>query len=234
VPGEAAPVVRLEGIEKTYPRGSAPVQALRGVDMEIRRGDWVAVTGPSGSGKSTLLHVLGLLDRPTRGRYLLEGADVTGLDDATASRLRGRAIGFVFQDFHLLPEETALRNVLLPLVYAGVRGREARARRALEDVGLGDRMEHRPGELSGGEQQRVAIARALVKDPSLVLADEPTGNLDSDTGERILDLLSGLHARGMTLVVVTHEPAVAARARRTVEFRDGAVVRDEVRQGGGG
>jgi putative ABC transport system ATP-binding protein len=197
------------------------VRALDGVDLEVRRGEWLAVTGPSGSGKSTLLQILGLLDRPTEGRYLLEGADAAGLDDAAASRLRGRRIGFVFQDFHLLPEETALRNTMLPLLYAGVPGARERARAALEAVGLGERLDHRPGELSGGEQQRVAVARALVKEPILVLADEPTGNLDSATGARILDLLAGLHSRGITLVVVTHEAAVAARAGRRLEMRDG-------------
>ncbi len=216
-------LVRLEGVAKVYRRGIAEVRALDGVDLEVRRGEWVSVTGPSGSGKSTLLHMLGLLDRPTAGRVLVKGTDATALPDAEASRLRGRSIGFVFQDFHLLPEETALRNVMLPLLYAGAPGAAGRARAALGSVGLADRADHRPAELSGGEQQRVAIARALVKDPLLVLADEPTGNLDSATGERILDLLGGLHGRGMTLVVVTHEPAVAARAGRRVEMRDGRI-----------
>jgi len=217
-------LARLEAIRKVHRRGRTEVRALDGVDLEVRRGEWLAVTGPSGSGKSTLLHVLGLLDRPTGGRYLLEGRDVSALDDAAASRLRGRSIGFVFQDFHLLPEETALRNVMLPLLYAGAARARERAREALEAVGLSDRLDHRPAELSGGEQQRVAIARALVKEPLLVLADEPTGNLDTATGERVLDLLSVLHGRGITLVVVTHEPAVAERARRRIEVRDGRVV----------
>jgi len=222
-PGAAGPLVRMEGVTKVYRRGAAEVRALDGVDFEVRRGEWVAVTGPSGSGKSTLLHLLGLLDRPTAGRVLIEGRDATALGDAEASRLRGRSIGFVFQDFHLLPEETALRNVMLPLLYAGVAGAADRARAALESVGLGDRADHRPAELSGGEQQRVAIARALVKEPLLVLADEPTGNLDSATEERILELLADLHGRGITLVVVTHEPAVAARAPRRVVVRDGRI-----------
>jgi len=217
-------LVRLEGATKVYRRGISEVRALDGVDMEVRRGEWVAVTGPSGSGKSTLLHLLGLLDRPTTGRVLIEGRDATALDDAEASRLRGRSIGFVFQDFHLLPEETALRNVMLPLLYSGAAGAAGRARAALESVGLGSRTEHRPAELSGGEQQRVAIARALVKDPILVLADEPTGNLDSATGEKVLELLADLHRGGITLVVVTHEPAVAARAGRRVDMRDGRIV----------
>jgi putative ABC transport system ATP-binding protein len=217
------PLVRVERATKVYRRGAADVRALDGVDLEIRRGEWLAITGPSGSGKSTLLHLLGLLDRPTSGRVLLDGRDVTGLGDAEASRLRGQRIGFVFQDFHLLPEETALRNVMLPLLYAGTAGAAGKARAALESVGLGTRLEHRPAELSGGEQQRVAVARALVKEPLLVLADEPTGNLDSATGERILDLLGDLHRRGITLVVVTHEPAVAARAERRIEVRDGRI-----------
>ena len=218
------PIARLEGVTKVHRRGRAEVRALDGVDLEVRRGEWLAVTGPSGSGKSTLLHILGLLDRPTAGRCLLDGRDASALDDAAASRLRGRSIGFVFQDFHLLPEETALGNVLLPLIYAGVPDAEARARAALEAVGLGPRADHRPGEMSGGEQQRTAIARALVKEPILVLADEPTGNLDTATGERILDLLGELHGRGITLVVVTHEAAVAARSGRRVEMRDGRIV----------
>lgn len=224
-------VARLEGVRRLHRRGGSEVRALDGVDLEVRRGEWLAVTGPSGSGKSTLLHVLGLLDRPTEGRYLLEGRDTAALDDAAASRLRGRSIGFVFQDFHLLPEETALRNVMLPLLYAGARGARERAMEALRSVGLEGRVEHRPGELSGGEQQRVAIARALVKEPVLVLADEPTGNLDSATGARVLDLLAALHARGITLVVVTHEPEVAARAGRRVEVRDGRIASAT---GGGG
>ena len=223
-PGTAdGPLVRLEGVRKIYRRGRTEVRALDGVNLEIRRGEWLAVTGPSGSGKSTLLHVVGLLDRPTEGRCLLEGRDTGALDDAEASRLRGRSIGFVFQDFHLLPEETALRNVMLPLLYAGAAGARERAREALATVDLTHREDHRPGELSGGEQQRVAIARALVKEPLLVLADEPTGNLDTVTGERILDLLEALHRRGITLVVVTHEPAVAGRAQRRVEVRDGKI-----------
>ncbi len=216
-------LVRLERATKVYRRGSAEVRALDAVDLAVHRGEWLAVTGPSGSGKSTLLHLVGLLDRPTAGRVLLDGRDTTALGDAEASRLRGRTIGIVFQDFHLLPEETALRNVMLPLLYAGTAGAVEKARAALESVGLGPRVDHRPAELSGGEQQRVAIARALVKDPLLVLADEPTGNLDSATGERILDLLAELHRKGITLVVVTHEPVVAARAGRRIEVRDGRI-----------
>ena len=221
-PAPGGPVIaRLEGVRKIHRRGRGEVRALDGVDLEIRRGEWLAVTGPSGSGKSTLLHVLGLLDRPSEGRYVLDGRDTAALDDAAASRLRGRSLGFVFQDFHLLPEETALRNVMLPLLYAGTPGAREKAAAALRGVGLGDRLTHRPAELSGGEQQRVAIARALVKDPLLVLADEPTGNLDSGTGGKVLELLAALHARGITLVVVTHERSVAERAQRRIEVRDG-------------
>ena len=223
-PDPAPVLARLEGIRKVHRRGRSEVRALDGVDLEIRRGEWLAVTGPSGSGKSTLLQVLGLLDRPTAGRYLLDGKDTAALDDAAASRLRGRTIGFVFQDFHLLPEETALRNVMLPLLYAGTAGAGEKATAALASVGLRDRIDHRPAELSGGEQQRVAVARALVKDPLLVLADEPTGNLDSATGARVLDLLAALHGKGITLVVVTHEPSVAARALRRIEVRDGRIL----------
>ncbi len=214
-------VARLEGVTRSYRRGAEEIRALDGVDLEVRRGEWLAITGPSGSGKSTLLHLLGLLDRPTAGRVFLEGRDASLLGDADASRLRGRRIGFVFQDFHLLPDETALRNVMLPLLYAGGADARTRAAEALRRVGLESRMAHRPGELSGGEQQRVAVARALVKDPLLILADEPTGNLDSASGGRVLDLLSAIHGLGRTLVVVTHDPAVAARAGRAVEVRDG-------------
>ena len=221
--GGTPPVARVEGATKVYRRGAAEVRALDGVDLDVRRGEWLAVTGPSGSGKSTLLHLLGLLDRPTSGRVLLDGRDATGLSDAETSRLRGRSIGFVFQDFHLLPEETALRNVMLPLLYAGARDPVGRAREALAAMGLADRADHRPAELSGGEQQRVAIARALVKEPLLVLADEPTGNLDTATGARILDVFGELHARGITLVVVTHEPSVAARATRRIGMMDGRI-----------
>ncbi|MHC4821806.1 MAG: ABC transporter ATP-binding protein [Planctomycetota bacterium] len=224
----SGPLVRLESVSKVYHGGGEEVRALDGVSMEIASGEWIAVTGASGSGKSTLLHVLGLLDRPTQGRYLLNGDDTAGMDDTTASRLRGRSIGFVFQDFHLLPEETALGNVMLPLAYSGTQDARGRAEAALESVGLSHRSTHRPGEMSGGEQQRVAIARALVKEPLLVLADEPTGNLDSSTGEGVLDLLAELHGKGLTLVVVTHEESVARRARRRIVVRDGRIESDEL------
>ena len=218
-------LIRLTGIERTY-EGAVPVHALRGVDLVVERGAFVAVTGPSGSGKSTLLHVLGCLDRPTAGRYELEGRDVTTFSDAELSRVRNRRIGFVFQQFHLLAAETALENVMLPLIYAGVRDRRARALVALERVGLAERAHHRPGRLSGGEQQRVAIARGLVKEPALFLADEPTGNLDTESGARILDALDELRGGGLTIVLITHDEAVAARAERIVALRDGDLVGD--------
>jgi putative ABC transport system ATP-binding protein len=220
-------VIALEGIQKIYGKGAMRVEALRGIDLRVAAGEFVAVCGPSGSGKSTLLHIMGLLDRPTAGRYLLNGSDVTGLSDVERSRLRNRTIGFVFQSFHLLPRLTALGNVMLPLLYAGRRDAGKAAREALAQVGLAGRERHRPGELSGGEQQRVAIARAIVKGPGIVLADEPTGNLDSRTGRQILDLLCEIHGRGVTLVIITHDAPVAERAGRVVHTEDG-------RLGGGG
>lgn len=222
-------MIRLEAVSKTYGTGPGAVAALRAVDLEIRRGEFVAISGPSGSGKSTLLHILGLLDRPKEGRYLLEGRDVTALPDRELSALRGRRIGFVFQSFHLLPRASALENVMLPLLYAGEPDAAARAREALARVGLSARERHRPGELSGGEQQRVAIARAIVKRPDLILADEPTGNLDGRTGLEILELLSQIRAGGVTLVLVTHEARVAERAERVIELQDGRVVADRRR-----
>jgi putative ABC transport system ATP-binding protein len=217
-------MIELEGIEKTYRRGGAAVAALRGVDLRVAEGEWVAIRGASGSGKSSLLHILGCLDRPTAGRYRLQGYDLRGLNDRQLSRLRARRFGFVFQAFHLLPRTTALENVETPLLYGGSRSRRddpRRARAALERVGLGERLRHYPSELSGGEQQRVALARALVNDPALILADEPTGNLDAAAGETVLDLLAGLHREGRTLVLVTHDNAVAARAQRQIRMRDG-------------
>jgi putative ABC transport system ATP-binding protein len=221
----APPLVRLEGAARTYREGGVAVEALRPVDLAVERGEYVAVTGPSGSGKSTLLHVLGLLDRPTEGRYLLDGEDVTTLADRDLAALRGRSIGFVFQRFHLLREETALANVSLPLLYAGLsRGERARrAREALEAVGLGPRAAHRPGRLSGGEQQRVALARAIVKRPRLLLADEPTGNLDSAAGGQVLSIVDRLNASGTTVVLITHDPTVAGHARRRLAIHDGVV-----------
>ncbi|MEU6988787.1 ABC transporter ATP-binding protein [Streptomyces sp. NPDC046324] len=206
----------------TYP-GPPPVAALRPCDLAVGRGEFVAVVGPSGSGKSTFLNIAGLLDAPTDGTYLLDGIDTGSLRDADRTALRGRRIGFVFQSFHLLPQRSALENVTLALVYNGAprRERAARAREALEQVGLGHRVDTLPTRLSGGERQRVAVARALVTRPSLLLCDEPTGNLDTANADAVLALLEKLHADGMTVVVITHDPAVAARAKRTVTIRDG-------------
>lgn len=219
------PIARLEDVWRSYRSGAIAVEALRSVSFEVERGDYVAVTGPSGSGKSTLLHILGCLDRPTSGRYVLGGRDVSTLTDRDLAGIRNREIGFVFQRFHLLEDETALRNVELPLLYAGLgRGeRRRRAAEALARVGLEPRASHHPGQLSGGEQQRVALARALVKHPLLLLADEPTGNLDSASGALVLDLVDAEHARGTTVMLITHERAVAERAGRRLRIRDGVV-----------
>jgi putative ABC transport system ATP-binding protein len=217
-------MIELERIEKTYRRGRATVAALRGVDLAVREGEWVAIRGTSGSGKSSLLHIIGCLDRPTAGCYRLQGHDLSGLTDRQLSRLRARRFGFVFQAFHLLPRTTALENVETPLLYAGARSQRdgrRRARAALERVGLGERLRHYASELSGGEQQRVALARALVNDPGLILADEPTGNLDAAAGAVVLDLLAQLHQEGRTLLMVTHDDGVAGRAQRQVWLRDG-------------
>jgi len=229
--GHGAPPVALEAVDvvRTYELDGVSVHALRGVSLRIGAGELVAVLGPSGSGKSTLMHLLGALDRPSAGTLRIGGRDVAELGDAELARLRNATVGFVFQSFALLPRTTALENVGLPLVYRGVRAdeRRRRAAEALAAVGLAHRTGHRPTQLSGGEQQRVAIARALVGDPDVVLADEPTGNLDTQTGEEVMDLLDRLNAeRGMAVVLVTHDPEVAARARRQVHVRDGLVVSD--------
>ena len=224
-----APLIQLSRVSKVYRRGAAEVRALDGVRLEVRDGEWVAVMGPSGSGKSTLLGILGCLDRPTGGEYRLEGRSVSELDDAGLSALRNRAIGFVFQSFHLIPQLSVLENVETPLLYGGVPESEwrPRAARCLDRVGLAHRGDHTPAELSGGEAQRAAIARALVTRPRLLLADEPTGNLDTQTGREIAALLEGLHREGRTIVLVTHDEAMARRAGRMVRLRDGRVVGPE-------
>ncbi len=220
------PLIRLKDIKKTYVMGKVPVGALQGVNLEISDGEMVAIMGPSGSGKTTLLNILGLLDTPSIGSYRLAGDEVAKLADRRRSQLRNKRFGFVFQVYNLLPRLTAAENVMIPLIYGGVkkRDRRPRAEAALEAVGLKDRLRHRPSELSGGEQQRVAIARALVNEPSVILADEPTGNLDSKSGAAIMDLMQQLHQdRKVTIVLVTHDSNIAARAERTIRLSDGQV-----------
>jgi putative ABC transport system ATP-binding protein len=222
-------LIDAQGLHKEYPLGDHVVHALRGVSVAIRAGEMVAVMGPSGSGKSTFMTILGCLDTPTAGRYLLEGRDVSSLDDDELSGIRNRRIGFVFQQFNLLPRISAQTNVEMPLLYGDVPARERRerARRKLEVVGLGNWADHRPAQLSGGQQQRVAIARALINDPILLLADEPTGNLDTRTSAEIMAVLQALHRTGLTIVLVTHEPDIASYAQRILSFRDGELVGDE-------
>jgi putative ABC transport system ATP-binding protein len=221
-------VIDIENITKVYVMGEETVHALRGVSLQIRRNEYLAIMGPSGSGKSTLMNMLGCLDTPSSGRYFFNGKDVSAMDDDELAAIRNHEIGFVFQTFNLLPRSTSLRNVELPLIYAGMdpESREEKAANALREVGLGDRMHHKPNELSGGQRQRVAIARALVNDPSIILADEPTGNLDSRTGEEIMQLLENLYQRGNTIILVTHEPDIARHARRSIHLRDGLIESD--------
>jgi ABC-type antimicrobial peptide transport system, ATPase component len=221
-------MIRIRELTRAYEMGTERILALRGVTLDIARNEYIAIMGPSGSGKSTMMNLLGCLDTPTSGEYWLNGEEVSRLSDDALARVRNREIGFVFQTFNLLPRATALHNVELPLVYAGVGGRERRERalRALDRVGLANRVQHRPNELSGGQRQRVAIARALVNQPSILLADEPTGNLDSVTSEEIMQVFADLHRGGQTVIMVTHEPDIAAHAERTVVLRDGRVESD--------
>ena len=224
-------LIQVDDVWKTYQVGQQQVHALRGLSVDIAQGEYTALMGPSGSGKSTLMNMLGCLDTPTSGRYRLAGEDVGTLDDDALADIRNRRIGFVFQTFNLMPRYTALENVALPLVYAGASraDREARAREVLEQVGLADRMDHRPNELSGGQRQRVAVARALVNRPDLLLADEPTGNLDTKTSLELMALFGEIHAAGNTVVLVTHEEDIAAYAHRVVRLRDGVVSADETK-----
>ncbi len=230
--GGRRPLIALLGVTKSYRMGTQVVHALRGITLGVAEGDYVAIMGASGSGKSTLMHIIGCLDLPDRGRYLLDSVDVRWLEDDELAVIRNRKIGFVFQSFNLVPRTSALQNVELPLVYAGVRKKERRAQAlaALARVGLADRVQHLPSELSGGQQQRVAIARALVSNPTVVLADEPTGNLDSHSTAEVLEVLDALNREGRTIVLITHEHDVAQRTRRIVQLRDGRVVEDERRR----
>jgi len=221
-------MITLERITKTYRMGKVDVPALQGIDLYVAEGDFIAIMGASGSGKSTLMNIIGCLDVPTSGRYLLDGTDVARLDDDRLAQIRNRKIGFVFQSFNLIPRTSALHNVEMPLIYAGESARTSRSREALAAVGLSDRADHQPTELSGGQQQRAAIARALVTNPAILLADEPTGNLDSSSSVEIMKLLANLNReQGRTIVLITHEPDIARFAERVVELRDGRIVRDE-------
>lgn len=223
-----APVIEIQNVKKIYQMGDVQVPALNGVSLNVEKGEMVAIIGPSGSGKSTLMNIIGCLDTPTSGSYILDGVDVSKMTDDEQALIRNKKIGFVFQQFNLLPRTPALDQVELPMVYAGASDRKARAREALEAVGLGDRLHHRPTELSGGQQQRVAIARALVNNPSILLADEPTGNLDSKAGREVMAIFQRLNReRGITVILVTHEPAIAAHTHRIVRIRDGMIVGDE-------
>ncbi|MCE2938245.1 MAG: ABC transporter ATP-binding protein [Armatimonadota bacterium] len=220
-------VIKVENLAKRYEMGDMIVHALRDVSVEIQEGEFVAIMGPSGSGKSTFMNILGCLDRPSGGQYFLDNQEVSQLNDNALAEIRNKYIGFVFQNYNLLPRTTAMKNVELPLLYAGVKDRSTQAKIALERVGLGQRLDHKPNELSGGQQQRVAIARAIVTDPVMILGDEPTGNLDSRTGEEIMALFQELNRAGKTVVIVTHEEEVAHHCKRILRFRDGRILKDE-------
>jgi putative ABC transport system ATP-binding protein len=222
------PTIRTQNLQRRYRMGDETIHALRGVDLTVQRGEYVAIMGPSGSGKSTLMNMIGCLDSPDEGEYWLNGKLVSSMSDSELAHVRNKEVGFIFQTFNLLPRADALHNVELPLIYAGLKRKEriARAKQALERVGLGERMTHRPSEMSGGQRQRVAVARALVTDPSILLADEPTGNLDSGTSRDIMALFAALNETGHTIVVVTHEPDIARHARRIITFRDGKIAED--------
>jgi putative ABC transport system ATP-binding protein len=221
-------VIEIRNIIRDFPLGQETVHVLKGIDLDIERGDYIAIMGPSGSGKSTLMNLLGCLDTPTSGSYILNGKDVSKMSDDDLAEIRNHEIGFVFQTFNLLPRTTALENVALPMIYAGIskKDRTKRAEEVLTDVGLADRMDHKPNQLSGGQRQRVAVGRALVNKPSIILADEPTGNLDSKTSREIMDLLDDIHKNGNTVIVVTHEEDIAARAHRVIRLIDGMVDKD--------
>ncbi len=218
-------VIEIKDVKKTYQMGDMEVAALNGVSIAVEQGEMVAITGPSGSGKSTLMNIIGCLDTPTSGSYILDGTDVSKMSDDAQADVRNKKIGFVFQQFNLLPRTAAIDQVELPMVYAGVPDREVRAKEALQSVGLGERLHHRPNELSGGQQQRVAIARALVNNPSIILADEPTGNLDSKSGAEIMNIFKSLNRdKGLTIVLVTHDPSIAEQAQRVIRVKDGTLV----------
>ncbi len=228
-------MIEIQDLSKVYKMGDVEVRALDGISLSVNEREWVAITGPSGSGKSTLMNIVGCLDQPTSGSYQLDGVEVARLNDDQLAAVRNRKIGFVFQGFNLLSRTSALENVELPLIYAGVSDRQERRKRsvaALERVGLGERINHRPNELSGGQQQRVAIARALINNPALILADEPTGNLDSKSGGEIMDIFRSLHDQGMTIVMVTHDPGIAAQSERVVRMKDGLVESDALNGAG--